>query len=58
VTCVTARFSCSAPDVAGDNRSIGGYAEVRDPGAVVEFVDKDPAFTASHPSSRSGVGLH
>jgi hypothetical protein len=41
--------------MAGDNRGIGGYAEARDPGAVVEFIDKDPAFTGRYPYSVIGA---
>jgi alpha-mannosidase len=41
--------------MAGDNRGIGGYAEAPDPGAVVEFIDKDSAFTARYPYSVIGA---
>lgn len=33
----------------GDNRGIGGYAEARDPMAIVDFVDQDPEFRARYP---------
>lgn len=37
------------------NSSMGGYAEARDPAAVVEYVDSDPEFISRYPYSVIGA---
>jgi alpha-mannosidase len=37
------------------NQSMGGYAEARDPAAVVDYVDTDPDFRARYPYSVIGA---
>ncbi|MGQ0593853.1 MAG: Calx-beta domain-containing protein [Gammaproteobacteria bacterium] len=41
-----------------NNRSIGGYAECRDPVAAVSFLDSDPGFLARWPYQVSGAFGH
>ena len=38
-----------------DNQSMGGYAEARYPGQVVEYVDSDPGFLARYPYNIVGA---
>jgi alpha-mannosidase len=39
----------------GNNQSIGGYAEARQPAEAVEFVERDPGFQAAYPYPVIGI---